>query len=174
MLACFAGPFMNEITIRPEMTFHEYYAGQNALMYGRHVRVITWAVVAVGAALLASSAALTWGTPASVLAGMALAAFAFSISLTGQITTARRQQAYKRYRDDNTSYTFTTEKILATSRYAHSSFAWAAVDRVIEKNALYLLSVGNTYICIPKRDIPPQSVGDFTQLLTKNCLVRRP
>jgi hypothetical protein len=114
---------------------------------------------------LASSAALTWGTLASILAGLALATFASSIALGSQISAARGRRVYERYRESNTSYTFTSERILATSKYAQSSFAWTAVDRVIETSTFYVLAVRNGFICVPKRDIPSQHVGDFIQLL---------
>ncbi len=89
---------MNEITIKTEMTLREYDACQDALRYGEGVPIVIWAVLATGAASLASSAALTWGTPASILAGMALAAFIFSIYFSSLITATRRRQAYKKYK----------------------------------------------------------------------------
>jgi hypothetical protein len=155
------------------MTFQEYYACQNALRYakGRGVPIGLWAVLATGAASIAASAALTWGTPASFLAGLALAAFTFSLLLSGQITATRHRQAYKTYRESSTSYTFTDERIVATSRYAECSFTWAAVDRVMELKASYLITIGNGYICIPKRNMPPDNFSDFVQLLRMHGLL---
>lgn len=155
---------MNEITIKSEMSLQEYYAC-GALLYSKWYRNVFWTALAIGAACLASSAALTWGTLASILAGLALATFASSIALGSQISAARGRRVYERYRESNTSYTFTSERILATSKYAQSSFAWTAVDRVIETSTFYVLAVRNGFICVPKRDIPPQDVGDFIQLL---------
>jgi hypothetical protein len=155
---------MNGSTIKAEMTLQEYYACRE-LLYPGSYRIVIWALLGIGAAFLASSAALTWGTPASILAGLALATFIFTLLLIRQIAAPRSQRAYERYKESNTSYTFTSERILATSRYAQSSFAWAAVHRVIETSTLYLLAVGNSFICIPKRDIPPHNVGGFIQLL---------
>jgi hypothetical protein len=166
---------MNEITIRAEMTLREYDACQDALRYGRGVPIVIWAVLTTGAASLASSAALTWGTPASILAALALAAFIFSIIFSSLITAARRQQAYRSYRESesNTTYIFTNERILATSPYAQSSLAWAGVDRVMEIKTVYLLVVGNSHIYVPKRDIPPDNFGNFVQLLKTHRLLRQ-
>ena len=75
---------MNDITITTEMTLQEYYACQHAVRYRKGAWGVLWAVFAVGAACLASSAALTWGTPASMLTGLALAAFIFFLYLGGQ------------------------------------------------------------------------------------------
>jgi len=166
---------MNEITIKTEMTLREYDACQDALRYGKGVPIVIWAVLATGAASLASSAALTWGTPASILAGMALAAFIFSIYFSSLITATRRRQAYKKYKESesNTIYIFTDERILATSRYAQTSLAWAGVDRVVEIKTVYLLVVGNSYIYVPRRDIPPHNFGDFIQLLRTHQLLKQ-
>lgn len=154
------------------MTLQEYYACLRALLfYGKGVRIVSWAVVAVGAACLALSAAMTWGTPASILAGVALTALVFSITWSGKISARRRRRTYTRFRESNTSYIFTNERILATSRYAQSSFAWGAVNRVMEMGTVYLLDLGNSFICIPKRDIPPAGVSDFVQLLRTHRLL---
>ena len=46
--------------------------------YARYGKgVVYWTTVAIGAASSAACAALTWGTPASLLAALALAAFSF-------------------------------------------------------------------------------------------------
>jgi hypothetical protein len=100
---------MNEITIRVEMTSQEYYAFQDAVSYGKGVRFGIWAVVYTGAAFLASSAALVWGTSASILAGLALAAFIFSFYWAGRIRAKQFRQAYTRYKEADTCYTFTSE-----------------------------------------------------------------
>jgi hypothetical protein len=148
------------------MTRQEYdNACRAALSYGKAVRVALWAIPAVSACLLASSAALTWGTPASILASLALVVFFLGFTATGQINAAKHRQIYARYREADPSYTFTNQLILATSRYVQSSIAWAAVGRVIETRALFVLELRNSYICIPKRDIPTDRLGDFMQLL---------
>ncbi len=165
---------MNDITIPAEMTLQEYTACQDALRYSKGVRTVLWAVLAVGAACLASSAALTWGTPASILAGLALAAFFFTLYLVGRINATQGRKAYKRYRESNPSYTFTSERILATSRYVQSSIAWSAVDRVMETTKAYLLIVGLSCVCVPKRNIPPQNLDDFIQLLRTHHLLGQP
>jgi hypothetical protein len=166
---------MNEITIRPEMTFGEYCDCRDALRYGKVGPIFFWTVLAIGAASSASSATLTWGTPASLLAGLAFAAFFFFIYIWGgQITGTRRQDAYKRYRELNTSYIFTNERILIMSRHGQSSLVWAAVDRLVEIRTVYLLAVGNSQICVPKRDIPPESFEEFLQLLKTHRLLRQP
>ncbi len=160
---------MNEITIRPEITLQEAKACQDAL-YGKGPRIVAWALLATGAAALASNAALTWGTPASILAWLALAALIFNLYFNGQITARRRRQSYKRYSESNASYIFTNEQIVATSRHVEATVAWAAVDRVMEVRAIYLLVVGNSYICVPKRDIPSDVVGGFIELLRTHGL----
>ncbi|MFZ0574963.1 MAG: YcxB family protein [Candidatus Cybelea sp.] len=63
------------------------------------------------------------------------------------------------------SYTFTEERIVAKWRDGQSSFAWTAVNRVMELGTLYLLILGDRYISVPKRDIPPDRLGDFLQML---------
>lgn len=156
------------------MTFQEYCAWQDAWMYGRVGPIFFWTVLAIGVASSASSAALTWATPASLLAGVAFAVFFFfGYIWASQVTRARRQKAYQRYRESNTSYTFTNARILATSRYIQSSIAWAAVDRVMERRAVYLLVLRNSYVCIPKRSIPPDDFDDFIQLLRTHHLLRQ-
>lgn len=122
-------------------------------------------VVAVGAASLATSAALTWGSLASILAGLALIAFSFIYFWSGQISASRRRRGYKRFTDSDVSYTFTEERIVAKWRDGQSSFAWTAVNRVMELGTLYLLILGDRYISVPKRDIPPDRLGDFLQML---------
>src|SRR5579863_413731 len=107
---------MNEITIRPETTLQEYYACQNALRPGKGAGIVTWVIVYIGAASLALSAALTWGTPASLLAGLALVALSFSFFLTGRIHATQSRQIYKRYKGYDVSYIFTNERIVATWR----------------------------------------------------------
>lgn len=129
--------------ISGEATLQEYCASLDALPYGKGVRITLWAILTIGAASLASSAALTWGTPASILAGLALAVYIFCLYWSHRIYAIRRRQAYNRYRESSTSYIFTNERILATSRYVQSSFAWAGVDRAMEIKTVYLLAVGN-------------------------------
>ena len=162
---------MNEITIRPEMTYQEYSAYQDAVQYGNVGRVFFWTALAIGAASSAASAALTWPTPASLLAGLAFAVFFFFGYLLFGHAGARRRKAYQRYKESNTSYTFTNDRILATSRYVQSSIAWAAVDRVKVRRTVYLLVIRGSYMCVPKRDIPPDGVDDFIQLLRKHQLL---
>ena len=65
--------------ISGEATLQEYCASLGALPYGKGVRITLWAILTIGAASLASSAALTWGTPASILAGLALAVYIFCL-----------------------------------------------------------------------------------------------
>lgn len=156
------------------MTLLEYNACQDALRGRKDSQAVLWVVLAVGAACLASSAALTWGTPASILAGLALATLIFSLYLTGQINATQRREAYKKYRESNPSYTFTNERILATSPYLQSSIAWAAVDRVIETNSAYLLIVGRSCVCVPKRNIPSHDLDDFRQLLRTHQSSKQP
>lgn len=160
---------MNEITIKAEMTPQEYYACQYA-RYGKGV--VYWATVAIGAASSAACAALTWGTPASLLAALALAAFSFIYFLSRQVTVARYRWACKRFTDLDVSYTFSQERIVAAWRYGQTSLAWAAVDRIKELKALYLLTVGSSAICVPKRQIPHQDLADFIQLLRTHGLKR--
>jgi hypothetical protein len=162
---------VNEITIKAEMTPREYYACGNA-WYRKGERIVIWTVVAIGAAALATSAALTWGSPASILAGLALIAFSFIYFWSGQISASRRRRGYKRFMDSDVSYTFTEERIVAKWRDGQSSFAWTAVDRVMELRTLYLLILGDRYICVPKRDIPPHNLGDFIELLRTHGLKR--
>ena len=146
------------------MTPREYYACGNA-WYRKGERIVFCTVVAIGAASLATSAALTWGSPASILAGSALIAFSFIYFWSGQISASRRRRGYKRFMDSDVSYTFTPERIVAKWRDGESSFGWTAVDRVMELKTLYLLILGDRYICVPKRDIPPDQLGDFLQML---------
>ena len=155
------------------MTLKELYACQNALSSGKSAWMLTWAFVAIGAASLASSAALTWGTPASALAGLALAALTFSFLLAGRIRGTQSRQIYKRYSESDVSYTFTNERIVATWRYGESSFSWSAVDRVMELRTFYVFGLGSRYICIPKRDIPSHSLGEFIQLLSAHRLLKQ-
>jgi hypothetical protein len=166
--------FMNEITITAEMTLQEYIACYRALVDRKGVRTVLWAILAVGAACLASSAALTWGSPASILAGLALAIYIFCMCLSGQITAKQNRESYKNFKESNTSYTFTNEQIMSTSRYAQGSIAWAGVDRVIETATAYLLAVGNRAIFVLKRNIPPHDLGEFIQLLRTHHLLKRP
>lgn len=164
---------MNEITITPEMSWPEYNACQDALLYGNRTGIVMWALSAIGAASLAASAALTFGTPASLLAGLALAIFIFNLYFNGQINARRRRRAYGRYRESSARYTFTSDGIFATSRFGQAHFGWAGVDRVREMRALYLLDVGNSYVCVPKRNIPAVSADAFTQLLRTHGLQRQ-
>ena len=163
---------MNDITITAEMTLQEYHASQVALLEGRRMWIVSWALVSIGAASLASSAALTWGTPASFLAGLALVALAVSLYWSAALNATQRRRAYIRYKESNTSYTFTDERILATSRYAQASFAWAGVHHVVETKTAYLLTVGNRYIFAPKRNIPPPQLNDFIRLLKTHRLLK--
>ena len=153
------------------MTPQEYYACENAL-YRKGERIFIWTVVAIGAASLATSAALTWGSPASILAGLALIAFSFIYFRSGRISASRRRRGYKRFTDSDVSYAFTHERIMAKWRDGQSSFTWTAVDRVMELRTLYLLILGDRYICVPKRDIPPHNLGDFIELLRMHGLQR--
>jgi hypothetical protein len=101
-----------------------------------------------------------------------LIAFSFIFFWSGQISATLRRRGYKRYREADVRYIFAEERILATWRYGQSSFAWAAVDRLIELRTLYLLILGDRYICVPKRDIPPHNLDDFIQLLRTHGLKR--
>ena len=156
---------MNELTITAEMTLQEYSACYSALMDRKGVRIVLWALVAVGAACLASSAALTWGTLASILAGLALAIYIFCVFWGGQMTARRWRESYRKFRESNTIFTFTSEQIVATSRYARTFIAWAGVDRVMDTGTAYLLTVGNRAIFVLKRNIPPQDLDEFELLL---------
>ena len=156
------------------MTLQEYYAGLDALPYGKGVRITLWLILPIGAASLASSAALTWGTPASILAGVALAVYIFCLYWSGRIYTIQRRQAYKSYRESSTTYIFTNERILAKSRHVQSSIAWAGVDRAMEIKMVYLLAVGNRYIIVPRRNIPPDNFDHFIELLRAHRLLEQP
>lgn len=48
--------------------------------------------------------------------------------------------------------------------------AWDAVDRAIELDAFYVLALAarNGFICVPKRNIPPESVAGFVELLNEH------
>jgi uncharacterized protein (DUF58 family) len=162
---------LNEITITAEMTWQEYDACQNVLLRGKRMWIAIWTLLAIGAASLASSAALTWGTPASFLAGLALVTLAISLYWSAALNASLRRRAYIKYSESNPSYTFTIERILATSRYGQGSFAWAAVDDVTETRTAYLLEVGNRYIFVPKRNIPSHSLDDFIRLLIAHRLL---
>lgn len=165
---------MNDLTITAEMTLQEYSVCYRASIDQKGVRIVLWAVVAVGAACLASSAALTWGTPASILAGLALAIYIFCMFWSAQMTALQIRESYKRFGESNASYTFTNEQIVASSRYAQTSIAWAGVDRVMETGAAYLLIVGNKAIFVLKRNIPPHDLGEFILLLRTYHLLKEP
>jgi hypothetical protein len=165
---------MNALTIAADMTFQEYYACQSALVKRKNSWTVRWAVLAAGAACLASSAALTWGTPASIFAGLALAIYIFSLYWSWQIAAKQNRESYKRFRESNTSYTFTDEQILATSRYVQASIAWEGVDQVMEIGMAYLLTVGNRPIFVLKRNIPLHELGGFIQLLRTHHLFKQP
>jgi hypothetical protein len=163
---------MNEITIRSEMTLQEYNACVDAWRPGKARPIVFWSLLTIGSASLASSAALTWGTPASILAGLALIAFSFIFFWSGQVSATQRRRGYKRFREADVRYTFAEERVLATWRDGQSSFAWAAVDRLKELSTLYVLILGDRYIiCVPKRHIPPDNLGDFIQLLRTHHLL---
>jgi hypothetical protein len=164
---------LDEITIPAEMTLQEYGACQNVLLRGKRMWIATWTLLAVGAASLASSAALTWGTPASFLAGLALVTLAISFYWSAALNGSQTRRAYIKYSESNPSYTFTDEGILAMSRYAQGSFAWPAVDDVTETTTAYLLAVGNRYIFVPKRNIPSHRLDDFIQLLIAHRLLEQ-
>jgi hypothetical protein len=151
------------------MTFQEYSACQNALFGGKGARIALWTVLTIGAACLASSAAMTWGTPASILAGLALAAFGFIFLWGGRARATRFRQAYLRQKESYSSYVFTTERILVSSRNGQSSLMWSAVTRALETKTLYVLAGGNWCLCIPKRAIPPDDLAEFIQLLRTHC-----
>jgi hypothetical protein len=163
---------MSEIMIAANMTLREYYASQVAVMHGRHMRAVSWILVSIAAASLASSAALTWGTPASLLAGLALVLLAVNMYWSGAVNARQRRLAYKGYTEAAPSYTFADECIVATSRYGQAFFPWATVKGVVETKAAYLLTpaIGNRYIVVPKRNIPPDKLGDFLQLLRTHQL----
>lgn len=154
------------------MTLKQLYACQVALKRGRGAGVVSWTIWGIGAACLASSAALTWGTPASILAGIALAAFIFCVGFNGQIGARHRRRAYVRYRESDTTYTFTSERIVTKSRKTQCFFTWAAVERVVETSTFYLLAMGDySFIPVLKRDIPPQDRDAFLQLLSTHRLL---
>lgn len=165
---------MNELTITAEMTLQEYSACYSAMMYRKGSWIALWAVVAVGAACLASSAALTWGTPASILAGLALAIYIFCMYWNGHMMARRWRESYRRFRESNTSYTFTSEQIVAKSRYAQTSIAWAGVDRVMEIGTAYLLTAEYRSILVLKRNIPLKDLGEFISLLKTHHLLKQP
>jgi hypothetical protein len=156
---------MNEITVNPQMTFQEYAACQDALLHGKGLRLASWAILASGAVCLAASAALTWATAASILDGLGLTAFATILLWNARTRATARRQAYIKYRDSEMRYTFSDEQILATSRYAEVRFNWAAIDQIIETGTVYLMTIGNSYVAVTKRSIPPSSFHGFTQLL---------
>ena len=80
------------------MTLQEYLACYSALMDRKRVRTVLWAILAVGAACLASSAALTWGTSASALAGLALAIYIFCMYWSGRIAAKQNRESYRKFR----------------------------------------------------------------------------
>jgi hypothetical protein len=164
---------VSEIKIKPEMTLQEFYVCERALRYGKGEMAALWTILAAGAVFLASSAALTWGTPASILAGLALILVTFNVYYNGYRAAVRRGRAHKRYRESNITYIFTDERIVATATYAKSSLSWAAVDGVIELRTLYLLTVGSSCIGVPKRNIPLHSLDDFIQLLKTHGLLKQ-
>lgn len=160
---------MNEITIRPELTWREF----NVLRYGKVGPIAFWALLTIGAACLATSAAMTWATTASILAGLALAAFIFILLLTGLFNVRGNRRTYERFGESNITYVFTNERILTTWRYGQSSLAWQAIDRLTETKTLYLLASGNRYVFyVPKRNIQPHNVGEFIHLLRTHGLLK--
>ena len=155
---------MNEITIRPEMTYQEYCAYQDAVQYGSVGPIFFWTALAHWCGFVGSQRGADMANALRLLAGLAFAVFLFfGYLLFGRIG-ARRRKAYQWYRESNTSYTFTNDRILTTSRYVQISVAWAAVDRVIVKRTVYFLVIRTLYICVPKRDIPQDGFDDFIQL----------
>lgn len=149
----------------------EYSECQKALGYSRTSRAVVRTIAALGVVLLASSAAMTFGSAASILAGLALVAFSLMFFVGGQIGATYVKQAYKRFRESTPSYTFTNDRISATSQYAEFSADWAAVDRVIVTKTTYIFAIGNSFICVPKRDIAPENGGGFTELLRTHRLL---
>ena len=107
---------------------------------------------------------LTWGTPASILAGLALSVFICSLYVIGYINASLHRKAYERYSESSPTYTFTNEQILVARRYVQSSIAWQAVDRALETKTAYVLIVGLSFVCVPRRNIPAHNLYDFIQL----------
>jgi hypothetical protein len=155
---------MDAIAVAPQMTFREYSSCQDALS-PKCQRMAIWAFVLLGTGCLAASAAITWGTTASILDGLALAVLAFATLWAGRVRATVRRRIYLKYRDFDTRYTFTNEQISATSRYSETRYTWAAIDRIVETDALYLLTIGHSYIAVTKRSIPFSRSDDFIQLL---------
>jgi hypothetical protein len=115
---------------------------------------------------------MTWGTFASLLAGLALVIFFVSAYWSGHISSIRMRQAYETYRGRHTTYTISDERIMATTRYGQSSIPWTAVDRGMELQTVYVLAVGFSYICIAKRQIPPANADDFVRHLRTHRLLK--
>jgi len=161
---------VDPIAITPEVTLQEYNAGLHASRNWENAQTVFRALYAIGSVCLAASAALTWGTPASILAGLALFAFIFNLYFVGRVNASLRNRGFKRYVESNRTYVFTDEHILLERPNVRGAIGWPAVDRALETKTAYLLIVGSSFMCIPKRNIPTGSLDDFMQLLRAHRL----
>jgi hypothetical protein len=122
----------------------------------------------LGAGALVFSVVETWGLAASAAGAVALVSFFAYLVVLAQMTNARLRAAYRRLQEAGVTYTFTDDTISWSMRNARAEVGWDWLDRILQEPDLFVLARGYWYLCIPRRDVPPERLADFLDLIVKH------
>jgi len=159
---------LTEILVSSTATLQEYQRCQSVLSVPKGLRGILQMLLALGACALAFSVVETWGLPASAAGALALVSFFIYLLVLGQMTNARLRSAYRRVKEAGVTYAFTDDTIRWTMRGGRAEVAWDWLDRIVSEPDLFVFARGYWYLCVPRRDVPPERLADFQDLIVKH------
>jgi hypothetical protein len=159
---------LTEILVNSTATLQEYQRCQNLLSVPKGLRSFLQVLLALGACALAFSVVATWGLPASGAGAVALVSFFIYVFVLAQLTNARLRSAYRRVMEAGLTYAFTDETIRWTMQGGRAEVAWNWLDRIVCEPDLFVFARGYWYLCVPRRDVPPERLADFQNLIVRH------
>jgi hypothetical protein len=157
-----------EIQVDSTATLQEYQRCQNLLSVSKGMRGILQVLLALGVGALVFSVVATWGLPASAAGALALVSLFVYAVLQGQMTNARVRAAYRRLKEAGVKYAFSDDTISWSMRGGRAEVAWYWLDRIVQEPDLFVFARGNWYLCVPRRDVPPERLAEFLDLIAKH------
>lgn len=106
--------------------------------------------------------------PASIAGAVGLVSFLVYVLVQARVSNARLRAAYRRVRESDLTYTFTGETIRWSMRDGHADVSWDWLDRIVQDPDLFVFARGYWYLCVPRRDVPPERLADFLDLIVKH------
>lgn len=159
---------MDAISITPDSTFEEFTRSVSAPLKPSAIRL----PLQIASLLLGMGAVITlietWGSFAGVAAVIAAISGLAIFVLSQSLASSRLKACYLAGKDDAATYAFSESGVTGACKCTRTDFSWAAFDRVLESETMYVL-VTKSLACIrvPKRNIPSDRVDQFVALISE-------